>query len=468
MTAPPFALLQRGPEAALFQTPEGQVVRAGAFLAAAARLAQRLPAGVAVLNLCEQRLGFALGFAAALLRGQLSLLSADRSPARLAALVAQAQGGQTESGQTQGVVVLSENAPPGLSHASIQVEPRVCESEPCVGEGACAVENPVIPPERVVARVFTSGSTGAPVPHEKTWGALTTRSAAACARFGLAAAGPVSIVGTVPAQHMYGFETTLLLAFHAPVSVWCGPAFYPRDIAAALAAMPAPRTLVTTPLQLRALLDAAIALPPLAGIISATAALPLALAERAEARWQTRVFEIFGATEAGSIASRAPSESDIWQAYPGLSFAAEHAGAEDGSVLRVSGPFMAPVALADAVEWLSPESFRLLGRRSDVVKLGGKRASLAGLTRILTAIEGVEDGIFIAPDDLDAASNARLIAFVVAPRRSADDILAALRREIDPLFLPRRVIRLARLPRNEIGKLPQESLMRLAAGNGEI
>ncbi len=456
MTAPPFALLQRGPEAALFQTPEGQVVRAGAFLAAAARLAQRLPPGVAVLNLCEQRLGFALGFAAALLRGQLSLLSADRSPARLAALVAQAQGGQT-----QGVVVLSENAPPALIHASIHVEPRVCE-------GARAVENPVIPPERVVARVFTSGSTGAPVPHEKTWGALTTRSAAACARFGLAADGPVSIVGTVPAQHMYGFETTLLLAFHAPVSVWCGPAFYPRDIAAALAAMPAPRMLVTTPLQLRALLDAAIALPPLAGIISATAPLPLALAERAEARWQTRVFEIFGATEAGSIASRAPSESDIWQAYPGLSFAAERAGAEDGCVLRVSGPFMAPVSLADAVEWLSPESFRLLGRRSDVVKLGGKRASLAGLTRILTAIEGVEDGIFIAPDDLDAASNARLIAFVVAPRRSADDILAALRREIDPLFLPRRVIRLQRLPRNEIGKLPQENLMRLAVENGEI
>ena len=461
MTAPPFALLQRGPEAALFQTPEGQVVRAGAFLAAAERLAQRLPEGVAVLNLCEQRLGFALGFAAALLRGQLSLLSADRSPARLAALVAQAQGGQARGTQTRGVVVLSESAPPALSPAPIHVEPSVCE-------GASAVENPVIPPERVVARVFTSGSTGAPVPHEKTWGALTTRSAAACARFGLAAAGPVSIVGTVPAQHMYGFETTLLLAFHAPVSVWCGPAFYPRDIAAALGAMPAPRMLVTTPLQLRALLDAAIALPALAGVISATAALPLALAERAEARWQTRVCEIFGATEAGSIASRAPSASDIWQAYPGLSFAAERAGAENGSVLRVSGPFMAPVALADAVEWLSPESFRLLGRRSDVVKLGGKRASLAGLTRILTAIEGVEDGIFIAPDDLDAASNARLIAFVVAPRRSADDILAALRREIDPLFLPRRVIRLARLPRNEIGKLPQENLMRLAAGNGEI
>ena len=89
--------------------------------------------------------------------------------------------------------------------------------------------------------------------------------------------------------------------------------------------------------------------------------------------------------------------------------------------------------------------------------------SLAGLTRILTAIEGVEDGIFVAPDDLETEPTARLLAFAVAPRLAAEDILAALRARIEPLFLPRRVLRVERLPRDALGKLPADALAALRA-----
>ena len=92
-----------------------------------------------------------------------------------------------------------------------------------------------------------------------------------------------------------------------------------------------------------------------------------------------------------------------------------------------------------------------------MIKLGGRRSSLAELNRILTGIEGALDGQFVAPDDLDRRPAARLLVFVVAPERTADDILAALRSNPPP-FLPRRVIRVAELPRNEIGKLTDQAV----------
>jgi acyl-coenzyme A synthetase/AMP-(fatty) acid ligase len=112
----------------------------------------------------------------------------------------------------------------------------------------------------------------------------------------------------------------------------------------------------------------------------------------------------------------------------------------------------------DVITYLDDQHFRLVGRAADMVKLGGRRASLAELTRILTEIEGVSDGQFIAPEDLDRRPTARLVAFAVAPQRTADEILSVLRSRIDPLFLPRRIILVDQLPRNDVGKLTDQAL----------
>jgi acyl-coenzyme A synthetase/AMP-(fatty) acid ligase len=72
----------------------------------------------------------------------------------------------------------------------------------------------------------------------------------------------------------------------------------------------------------------------------------------------------------------------------------------------------------------------------------------------------VEDGAFLDPEDRPEGRG-RLIAFVVAPRLSKDKILDALRRVVDPVFLPRVIHFVPRLPRNETGKLPRADLMAL-------
>jgi acyl-coenzyme A synthetase/AMP-(fatty) acid ligase len=267
---------------------------------------------------------------------------------------------------------------------------------------------------------------------------------------------------------MYGFETTILLPLHAPAASWCGPAFFPRDVAAALAGLPGPRLLVSTPLQLRNFLAADLAFPELAGVISATAPVDVATAAAVEARWGAPFHEIFGATEVGSVASRRTADGALWEAYPGVELAGEGDAVEgdavEGDAVVVRAPFAPPVRLDDAVELAGGGWFRLVGRHSDVVKLGGRRASLEGLNRILAAVPGVADGVFVVPDDLDRRPTARLTALVVAPGRTAGEIRQALRGRIDPVFLPRRIVMLERLPRNEIGKLPRQALAALAEG----
>lgn len=434
---PMLPLTGRQPQEVIFHRGQDPVTAAH-FLAEVAALAARLPPEGPVLNFCADRYLALVSFAAALSRGQVTLLSADRSPQRLAD-IARLHGARY-----------------ALSDTDIALPLPVLRPE---AVAAPAAPNPPIPAGSVAAIAFTSGSTGEPRPHAKPWGALVAGARAAAERF--AVAPGTAILGTVPAQHMYGFETTLMLPLHGAGAGHAGPVFYPSDIAEALAALPAPRLLVTTPLQLRALLGTGIALPPLCGIVSATAPLDERIAAEAEAAFGAPVREIYGATEAGSVASRRTREGEAWQPYPGVAFEIGPEGAQ----VRVPG-LPGPVALSDVLEPLAEGCFRLAGRRADMVKRAGKRASLAGLGRILAGIEGVRDGVFLAPEDLESNPRARLAAFVVAPGLSAETVTAALRERVEPAFLPRPVVMLEALPRDALGKLRHGELAGLAWRRG--
>ena len=416
-------------------------VTAGAFVADARALAGRLPPGQYVANLCRDRYAFAVGFAAGLLAGRTALLNVN------------AEGLGAMLGAYPGCMAVVDGDVPGLCVPSVIVETGVSGIE---GVGGIEGLNTGIIADHVAAVVFTSGSTGVPVGHPKLWGAMVACTRAAAARFGFA--GGTVIVGTVPPHHMYGLETTVLMPLHARVASWCGAAFFPADVAGAIADIVGRVVLVTTPFQVRTLLASETVLEGLEAVISATAPLPQALAAAAEAAWGARVLEIFGATECGSIASRRTVEGEAWFPYPGTVVRMEDGGAE------VVAPGGGVVALADVLEAVDGGGFRLLGRRTDVVKFGGRRASLPGLNQALTGLPGVDDGVFVVPDEAEDGAAARLVAVVVAPGRSAESILAALRGRIDPAFMPRRVIRVDAMPRNAVGKLPRQALLRLVAG----
>jgi acyl-coenzyme A synthetase/AMP-(fatty) acid ligase len=122
--------------------------------------------------------------------------------------------------------------------------------------------------------------------------------------------------------------------------------------------------------------------------------------------------------------------------------------------------FREPVVLSDVVEILNAREFRLVGRDSDLVKIGGKRTSLLYLNQQLQELPGVVDGAFLVEEAKDDREP-RLTAFVVAPGQSRDVVLAALRTRIDEVFVPRRLWLVASLPRNAAGKLPREQMLKL-------
>jgi acyl-coenzyme A synthetase/AMP-(fatty) acid ligase len=272
----------------------------------------------------------------------------------------------------------------------------------------------------------------------------------------------LAIVGTVPPQHMYGLESTIMLALQAGFCLHASRPFYPEDIRRALAEVPAPRMLVTTPLHLRTVLEAGVHLPPLALILCATAPLPETLAAEAETRFGAPVREIYGCTETGQVATRRTVEGPEWRTLPGIRLRreGERCWAEGGAIA-------VPAPLTDVIKVLEPRRFRLQGRIADLVNIAGKRSSLAYLNAQLTAIPGVRDGVFFLPDEDGGQAVVRLAAFVVAPELTTRELLAALRSRVDPAFLPRPLHRVDALPRNSTGKVPREALVQLAAKLGK-
>ena len=439
--------LAAGAESRAIVLGAGGPVSLDRFLARARALAALLPDGRHAINLCEDRYHFLLAFCAVALRGQVTLLPASRAPGTIA----------EEAARHAGSYCLGDGR-----FAATARPPRYWRLPEWLPEAEGAP--PCVDPEGLAAIGFTSGSTGEPGAHPKRWDSFraSTRQNFAALRDLWPDGAPAHIVATVPPQHMYGLELTVLLPLFADVAVHAGRPFFPQDILQALREVPAPRLLVTTPMHLRALLDAcaadpSIVPPPLAGIVSATAAMPAELAAAAEARFDCELREFFGSTETCVIASRRSAREHAWTPLPGVQLQSQ----PDGCLVRA--PHLPlPVPLADLVEMRDDGRFLLRGRNADLLEIAGKRASLGDLTRKLQAVPGVIDGVVF---QLDAATGAggvrRIAALAVAPGLDETAILGALRRSIDPVFLPRPLRCVSALPRNPTGKLPRAELLDL-------
>ncbi len=418
--------------------PSGPV-RVQDFLADAQAMTGRLPAGDWVLNLCEDRYHFAVVFAACMLGGKTSLQPASQSAETLDRLTQDYPGA---FGVSDGATAV-----PGL--------PCVNYRDLSQGKRPQVDRIPSIDGGRVVAILFTSGSTGLPQAHGKTWGKLVLNGHAEAQGLELAKR-PYVLVGTVPVQHSYGFESTFLLALHGGCSFWSGKPFYPQDVADVLQAVPRPRMLVTTPYHLSTLLASGLDLPVLDICLSATAPLTRELATDFEKQTRATVHEIYGSTESSQLACRRTADEAAWRLLPGVTLA------QDGDVTcALDGHVEGRVPLSDIIELLADGRFLLHGRHADLVNIAGKRTSLAYLNHQLCSIAGVRDGAFFLPSADGGEGVIRLAAFVVAPELRRDELLVALRLRIDPIFLPRPLVRVEALPRNSTGKLPRSALQAL-------
>ncbi len=400
-----------------------------------------------MLNVCLDRYRFTVGFAASLVAGKVSLLPSTHTPEVIRQLSLFAPDVFCLTDDPDCDIELPRTGyPEAEADWPSSLEPQ-------------SWQVPAIPADQLAAYVFTSGSTGTPLPYKKTWGRLQR-----CVRDGAARLGldkrPHSILGTVPPQHMYGFESSVLLGLQTGGAICAERPFYPADICSTLARAPRPRALISTPVHLRALLAAGVPLPETDLIVSATAPLPGDLAREVEETFGTLLLEIYGSTETGQIVTRRTAETIEWQLWPGVELTLH-----DGQAWAQGGHVEQRTLMCDVIELTDGDRFLLHGRTADLVNIAGKRSSLAYLNHQLNSIQGVVDGTFFFPDEAHASSTGvtRVAAFVVAPALEPAALIEELRRRIDPVFLPRPLLFVDRLPRNSTGKLPQEALRELAA-----
>lgn len=409
------------------------------FLTQVSSAAEILPDKSYVINLCQDRYLFLVGLAAALARTQITLLPQGRSPGVLRSIIP----------ANEDVYFLTDSSDRPIREYSYV---RLDRNRVSITK---SFEVPSFRADQSAVIAFTSGSTGQPNKSLKTWGSLIEIAQKTGSQLGLKNLKSGAIVSTVPPQHMYGLETSLMLAIQHGWGIVSSKPFFPIDVRKALSFVPAPRILVTTPFHLRALVTENIQVAPLELIVSATAPLTRTLAEQAEQLFRTRVIEVYGFAEAGTIATRRPVEGEEWRLLDGLSLYEQ-----DGEYMLRAPYHAQPVSLPDVISVNRVREFVLHGRKADFVKVGGQRVALGDLNAKLNEIEGVVDSIVFMPDEIEGQIT-RPAACVVAPGKTVQQILTELRTKVDAVLIPRPIVMVESLPRNETGKIARDALIKL-------
>lgn len=404
------------------------------FLNDVQKTARALPKKTYVINLCSEYYHFIIGFSAALSLGQITVLPPGRAPKLVKEIML----------QYDSIYIIDD------SHIVHSVDVEVKASIP------------LIPKNHIASIMYTSGSTGMPQPHFKSWQQLVFGAEINKQALPYPESQTLSLVATVPAQHMYGLEYSVMQVLYGNIQVWSGAAFYPDDIRQALNKLNSPRILISSPIHLDMCMRENIKWPEINFIVSATAPLSYEQAERLGAYFSCLVFEIYGSTETGSIASRYPKKKEVWKLHNGIRLEQE----EENDVLQsyaVSKHFLERIALSDHIKCLDYEHFELHGRHSDMIKIAGKRGSLAELNLRLLNINGVIDSVYISPKLINIDNELqRPIALVVTDGTiTIKTIQKKLADYIDDLFIPREIYIVDKLPRNQTSKLQRDELLKM-------
>lgn len=432
-----------------------EIYRVAELLSRVATVSRQLPDVDRVINLCEDRVNFLITMMSAIVAEKCILLPPNRQPGTIDRLVSEYPRVGVVYDNPQHAQVM-ESVIDRAGATALDIHQLTLPAT--TGCDVATDSDITINGEQPAVIAFTSGSTGRASASVKTWANLHGGAIVNAANM----LPPLDVthymLATVPAQHMYGLELSVMLPLFANVCVHHGLPLYPGDIAAALARLPSPRILVSTPTHLRAMIKSGVDFPPARFVFSATSPLDVHLAEQVEARFEAQVIEIYGFSEAGSVAKRHTARNAPWQLFDQYDFTVT------GDTTAVRGDhFNEPVELQDIVHAIDDRRFELGGRQADMINIAGKRGSFAELNRHLLRIPGVVDGIVFDPTDADQTSvqRRRLAALVVVDGIDTATIQRALKRHVDPVFVPRPIVLCDQLPRSESSKLPRASVLAL-------
>lgn len=311
-------------------------------------------------------------------------------------------------------------------------------------------------------RLFTSGSSGTPKCIEKTVGLMDREAEVTTRLFGAVTEGAV-VQSTVDPRHLYGLTFNIWFAFSAGRPIAKTRRVYQEQ----LLTLPHPVALITTPTFMR-MLETTLAAPVLPFVLSAGGPLSDEAKATLTAWSPSTIYEIYGSTETGVVASRAHESNALANAQtPDWTLIDEAMLSETADGWVLTSPLLPTgvMMLDDQLKLTGERTFHLLGRRDRVVKIGEVRLSLTEIERV------VERTLGLVIRALSVVHGERtLIGAVVnealspkwtgqLPDRRA--VTQALHGTLDPLARPRLWRSVPDWPMNAQGKVETQRLLEL-------
>ncbi|HEX2162090.1 MAG TPA: AMP-binding protein [Thermoleophilaceae bacterium] len=299
--------------------------------------------------------------------------------------------------------------------------------------------------------LFTSGTEGEPKPVELTAGNLDASAAASAAAFGVESGD--RWLSPLPLFHVAGLSILTRCARNATTAV-LRDRFDPTAVAGALAEGGV-SLISLVPTQLSRLRHSGLTeAPGLRALLLGGGPIPPDLVDWARSAGLP-VRCTYGMTETASqVAVTEPWESAATP-LPGV----ELEVAPDGEIL-VRGPMVAPGAVRPD-GWLHTGDLgsvdrrgrlHVVGRLKELIVSGGEKVAPAAVEAVLAAHPAVADAGVAGTPDPDWGE--AVTAFVVERHPVSDyDLLGFCRERLAGYQVPKRVVRVAELPRNAGGKL---------------
>lgn len=314
-------------------------------------------------------------------------------------------------------------------------------------------------PNDTIATVYTSGTTaGVHTPCPKNARQLLGEAIALQHTFRIPRAGVVAT--TVQPGHIYGLLYTVLLPLLAQATLLRDTPFYPDAVAHCVTSHQA-RVLVTVPAHLQSLLHAeANSFATLQRTFSSTAPLDPEVARSFKARFGHEITEVLGSSETGGIAARLSPGETRWRPLYGANVRADSEGRLCVNSTYATEDGRGEAHTPDLIEVHPDGTFTHFGRTDGVLKIGGRRVSLPAMERLLMRLPEVRDAAVIALP-AEGAREHILLAAISPTSPNLDEIRRALREHYPESCIPKRIVALDALPREDNGKLSRSRLLRL-------
>ena len=307
-------------------------------------------------------------------------------------------------------------------------------------------------------QLFTSGSSGTPKCIEKTVGLMDREADVTTRLFRSVTEGTV-IQSTVDPRHLYGLTFNVWFAMSAGRPMATTRRVYQEQ----LLTLPSPVALITTPTFMR-MLETSLAAPTLPFVLSAGGPLSAEAKATLKAWSPSTIYEIYGSTETGVVASRAHKDSEE---TPDWTLIDEGALNETPEGWVLSSPLLTKgvLTLDDRLTMTGERTFRLLGRRDRVVKIGEVRLSLTEVERVVERRLGlVIRALPIEQGDrtfIGAVVNEKLSSQWQGALPDRRAVTKALYGVLDPLARPRLWRSVEDWPINAQGKVETQRLLEL-------